>query len=156
MRARLRDERGFTLVELMVVVMNLAILMAIALPTFTGALERVRDAASKASLRTALTAGRAYFITSNADYSTAALTDLTELENSILWVGESTVSDESTTVSRDVAGGVLTLASFSRSGTCFFVRDDPPHDITYGRIDDATSTDCYASNFGTSVQGDSW
>jgi len=156
MRRRLREEHGFTLVELMVVVLNLAILMAIALPTFAGAMERVRDAAAKASLRTALTAGRAYFVSGNGDYSGAGLTDLTEFENSVVWVGESTDSTEPTTISRDVAGGVLTLASFSKSGTCFFVRDDPPHDLTYGRINGATVTDCYAANIGAATLGSTW
>jgi len=155
MRARLREEHGFTLVELMVVVLNLAILIAIALPTFTGALARVRDAAAKASLRTALTAGRVFFVT-GGDYTSAALTDLTELENSIEWVSESTISNDPTRVSRDVAGGVLTLAAFSKGGTCFFVRDDPPNDITYGRINDADESDCYAANFGSSTQGTTW
>jgi hypothetical protein len=55
-----------------------------------------------------------------------------------------------------VAGGVLTLASFSKGGTCFFIRDDPPNDITYGRIDEAAETDCYAANFATASQGQSW
>jgi type IV pilus assembly protein PilA len=156
MRARLREEHGFTLVELMVVVLNLAILMAIALPTFLGAMERVRDSAAKASIRTGLTAGRIFFVSGSGDYTGAALTDLTELENSLLWVGENTISNEPTTVSRDVAGGVLTLASFSKGGTCFFIRDDPPNDITYGRIDEAAETDCYAANFATASQGQSW
>jgi type IV pilus assembly protein PilA len=151
MRSRLREEHGFTLVELMVVILNLAILIALALPTFTGALARVRDAAAKASLRTALTAGRVYFVLGSGDYSSAALTDLTELENSVLWVSESTQSGDATTVSRDVTGGVLTLAAFSKSGTCFFVRDDPPNDLTYGRIDGATSADCFAANSGAAA-----
>ena len=133
MRQRLREEHGFTLVELMVVVLNLAILMAIALPTFAGAMERVRDAAAKPSLRTALTAGRAYFVSGNGDYTGAALTDLTEFENSVVWVSESTNSGEPTTISRDVTAGVLTLASFSNSGTCFFVTSHS-HDLTYGRV----------------------
>jgi type IV pilus assembly protein PilA len=156
MRARLREEHGFTLVELMVVVLNLAILLAIALPTFQGALERVRDAAAKASLRTALTAGRVYFVSGTGDYTGVALTDLTELENSVLWVGESTISAEATTVSREALGGVLTLATYSKGGTCFFIRDDPPNDITYGRLDDVPDTQCYAANFAASTQGPSW
>ncbi len=156
MRGRLREEHGFTLVELMVVVLNLAILMAIALPTFMGALERVRDAAAKASLRTALTAGRVYFVSGGGDYTAAALTDLTEVENSILWVSEATNSAEPKAVSRDVVGGVLTLATFSRGGTCFFVRDDPPNALTYGRIDDAITTDCHATNVVAATMGNSW
>ena len=154
-RDRLREEHGFTLVELMVVIINLAILMAIAIPTMTGALERVRDAAAKASLRTALTAGRIYFVT-GGDYAAAALTDLTEVENSVLWVSESTISDEPKTVSRDVAGGVLTLATYSKGGTCFFVKDDPPNDLTYARLDNVTPADCSAGNAGAVSFSPTW
>jgi type IV pilus assembly protein PilA len=157
MRTRLREEHGFTLVELMVVVLNLGILMAIALPTFQGALGRVRDSAAKASIRTALTAGRVFWVVQgDADYAAAALTDLTELENSIQWVSETTISSDPKTVSRDVTGGVLTLASFSKGGTCFFIRDDPPHLLTYGRIDGASDADCYAANWTSATTGNTW
>jgi prepilin-type N-terminal cleavage/methylation domain-containing protein len=45
---------GFTLVELMVVVLAIAILLAIAIPTFLGARARSHDAAAKSSLRVAI------------------------------------------------------------------------------------------------------
>lgn len=147
-RQRLHEEHGFTLVELIVVILNLSILMLIALPTMTGALERVRDAASKASLRTGLTAARSIFVTGGGDYTAATLTDLTQFEGSIIWVSEVTWSTTPKTLSRDTAGGVFTIASYSNSGTCFFVRDDPPNDLTYGRLDGVTTADCFAAKVG--------
>src|SRR5579884_3662101 len=51
-----RDDEGFTLIELMVVILIIAILLAIAIPTFLGARSRAQDRAAQSSLRNALTA----------------------------------------------------------------------------------------------------
>ncbi len=45
------DESGFTLIELMVVVLIIAILIAIAIPTFLGAQNKAKDRAAQSSLR---------------------------------------------------------------------------------------------------------
>ena len=59
LRRRLQGERegGFTLIELMVVVLIIAILIAIAIPTFLGARTRAQNRAVQANLRNALTGG---------------------------------------------------------------------------------------------------
>jgi type IV pilus assembly protein PilA len=51
-------EGGFTLIELMVVVLVIAILLAIAIPAYLGSENRARDRAAQSDLRTALTAAR--------------------------------------------------------------------------------------------------
>jgi type IV pilus assembly protein PilA len=55
-----RDE-GFTLIELMVVVLIIAILIAIAVPVFLGARVRAQDRAAQSDLRNALTAARVFY-----------------------------------------------------------------------------------------------
>ncbi|HUR48349.1 MAG TPA: prepilin-type N-terminal cleavage/methylation domain-containing protein, partial [Acidimicrobiales bacterium] len=57
-RRRREDEQGFTLIELMVVVLIIAILIAIAIPTFLGAQDRARDRAAQSDLRNAFTAAK--------------------------------------------------------------------------------------------------
>src|SRR5437868_905299 len=57
-RRRRDAEEGFTLIELMVVVLIIAILIAIAIPTFLGARTRAQDRAAQSSLRNALTAAK--------------------------------------------------------------------------------------------------
>ena len=56
-----RTDQGFTLVELMIVVLIVAILIAIAIPTFLGQRKEAQDSAAKSNLRNALTTEKAIY-----------------------------------------------------------------------------------------------
>ena len=64
MKALHRNEKGFTLVELMVVVVIIGILVAIAIPLYTGIQENAREKAHQANVRT-LQGAAAMYITEN-------------------------------------------------------------------------------------------
>src|SRR5437764_11415320 len=69
--ARSHGEDGFTLIELMVVVLIIAILLAIAIPTFLGARQKAQDRAAQSDLRNALTAEKTFYV-DNQQYSATA------------------------------------------------------------------------------------
>ncbi|GAI61790.1 unnamed protein product [marine sediment metagenome] len=65
---KVRDERGFTLIELMIVVAIIGILATIAIPQFDFYRKRTYNAAANADLRNAATAQEAYYV-DNATYT---------------------------------------------------------------------------------------
>ena len=73
-----RNQKGFTLVELMVVVVIIGVLVAIAVPVYTSVTERAERSAVEANLRTIDGAIMTYYAT-DPDASTTPLTTLSDL-----------------------------------------------------------------------------
>jgi type IV pilus assembly protein PilA len=157
MRRRLeRDEEGFTLIELMVVVLIIAILLAIAIPTFLGARQRAQNRAAQSNLRNALTAEKTWYTDQQAYSQTKS--ELVGIEPSLSF---DTAADTAPTVGNVSyyvdANGAVYLAAKSASGTCFYLKDVPvqvtggPSPGTYY----AGDTTC-ASLSTTAVTGTKW
>lgn len=114
-RSRLANEEGFTLVELMVVVLIIAILVAIAIPTFLGARESAQDRAAQSDLRNALTAEKVFYV-DNEIYTDNGAGALAAIEPSIDW--------GTVVVNLDAANDqYVCLELASASGTTFYLKD---------------------------------
>jgi type IV pilus assembly protein PilA len=135
MRKRMnREDKGFTLIELMVVVLIIAILIAIAIPTFLGARKRAQDRAAQSNVRNAFTAEKVHY-TDNQSYTTT-IANLTAIEPSLTFVSNGSMSASTVNpgdVYVDVTSGVLVLASKSGSGDCFYLKDDPTSGTRYAK-----------------------
>ena len=71
LRRRTHDESGFTLVELMIVMVVLGLLLAIGVPSYLGFQERARHGLAEGNLRAAVPAVEAFYI----DHSSYTLMD---------------------------------------------------------------------------------
>jgi type IV pilus assembly protein PilA len=80
MREMARDESGFTLVELLVVMLILGLLAAIAVPAFFNQRDKARDTQAKTYVRTAQKAMEIYATDNNGTYNGATLAVLQGLE----------------------------------------------------------------------------
>jgi type IV pilus assembly protein PilA len=123
--SRRRDsEEGFTLIELMVVVLIIAILIAIAIPQFLGARSRAQDSGAKSDIRNGLTAEKTFY-TDGQKYTIdiTPATGLKGIEPSLNWkAAPSSVQGElGVAISTDTLS--VCLQEVSKSGTTFSVLD---------------------------------
>lgn len=120
-----REDQGFTLVELMVVILILAILMAIAIPIFLGASTSAKQRAAQSDLHDALTAEQSYYSSTAEQRYTADVTALEGVEHGVDWTSAAPSSAPSApnqvavVVSAD--GNQVLLAAEGRDGSCYQV-----------------------------------
>ena len=158
--ADLGEDAGFTLIELMVVLLILAILLAIAIPTFLGVTGGANDRAAQSNLNTALTTAKAAATNNNQAYiltpGTPTANDVTlallqKNEPSINWVAGPTSTQGAVSFNISADGQGIVLASPSKNGnTCWYAVDNlqaltAPAGGAYGTAANATVPYSHAS-----------
>jgi type IV pilus assembly protein PilA len=123
---RRRDE-GFTLIELMVVVLIIGILIAIAIPTFLGARKRAQDRAAQSNLRNTVTNAKAIF-TDRETYVDAIQAELAKAEPSLTYAAgaiaanDALVPDKVSIETPPPNAKVFYAADMAASGNCWYIR----------------------------------
>lgn len=139
---------GFTLIELMIVVMVIAVLITMALPSLLGFRSRAQDAAAQHSLTVAQKVTFVVGLEESAFPASAVLAaDLPIVEPVMGWVDADTPSTDPTVVSvaDDAAGSELALAARSHSGTCFYLRMSLTAGVSRRSVDGAAT--CRAADY---------
>ena len=121
-RERLSSDEGFTLIELMVVVLIIAILIAIAIPSFIGFRKNAQDRSAQSDLRSTLLAQKGYW-TENSQVFTETAADLIAFEPNL------PIADANLDLSPDTLSVCMELVS--DSGKYFAIKESAGG-TTYG------------------------
>ena len=130
--ADLGEDAGFTLIELMVVLLILAFLLAIAIPTFLGVTGGANDRAAQSNLNTALTTLKTAATQNNQTYTGLTAASEAANEPSLSWSQAFTGTAASVTTQGPVdfyvsaldGNGVVVVGFSKNSSACWYAVDN--------------------------------
>lgn len=126
----MRSENGFTLLELLVSLLVVAVLMAFAIPTFQSFQARARDRAVQSHLRDGLVLERAYW--QDTGNFTALTIDLTPYDPTANFWDPVLLTDHPMFILDPLSSGQrVCLAALSESGIWYGIFDDSTTGKTY-------------------------
>lgn len=139
---RREDEEGFTLIELMVVVLIIAILMAIAIPTFLSARNSANDRAAQSDLRNALTAEKSIYVNDGQSY-VSDTASLSSAEANLNWTSgfSALAKNNGIAVSLSTGGHTVCLVTQSASGGWYEITDNGASTM-YGTLGSTPPSTC--------------
>jgi type IV pilus assembly protein PilA len=139
-RKGLAKDEGFTLIELMVVVMIIAVLIAIAIPSFLGFRKSAQDRAAQSEVRNVLLSEKAYWL-EEGDYTEDGL-EILELEPNAVINADPALG---VYIDLNVADSdVVCIARTADSGNTFAVWESAANGTYYGT--GAFAGDCPATD----------
>ena len=147
-RRGLNKDEGFTLIELMVVVMIIAVLIAIAIPSFLGFRKSAQDRSAQSELRNVLLSEKAYWLDNGQYTETAA--DITAFEPNANMNADPALGVYSDL--RDADSDIVCLTRTAESGNTFSLWESASGGTYYGATD-LSGADCPAAAPGTYTQG---
>ena len=127
LRVRAQGESGFTLVELLVVMLILGLLAAIAIPAFFNQRTKAQDSEAKSMAKTAQTAIETYATDNNADYSAATVAKLWGIEPTL----PSSGTGKGTYALSGLAAKTYTITATSDSGNTFSITRATDGSLSY-------------------------